>query len=993
MSGWRRLRWWFRSVSTQDIDRAVSNAKSDEDWRHVLWLCNRHLRRNPQSVPVVLMRARCYQALGDKGRYREEVALAHALDDTFVPAILQQVGDWIEDKRTQDALGLIGQIKDHPAVKDTVDSMLGALAARRAQADLASEYQLRAWMANFDHLRYANSFLFGLTYADVEEQRMASEHLFWAETLLPYADPPPGDRKRLLKSALLKLGLDAKQNSAGLRGSTARMRIGYWGGDFKEHSVRYFFRPLLEGHDRSAVEVFVYDDNFMNAAADLHTEAIRSHSDHFFLTSKLSDDEVVTLIQSHDLDVIVDVQGHTSANRLNLWQTRLAKVHMTGLAYPPTTGLSSIDFKFVDRHMVNAGTECYYTERQLVFPESFWCFDPKADAPYNPEPPYKRVGHITLGCWGNAAKISKALMRAWARILHQAPQARLHVVSHTFGDPVTENAFKEQMGHEGIPLDRLTCRGAYSLDELWIRYQEVDLMLDTYPFNGGTTSSWSLYAGVPVLTMAGASLQSRMGQSMMNNLGFPEYVVHSLDAYVARALDIIRDPQQLDAFRAVARQRFKSNALGDGKQYAAHFEALCRQALARTRGLDDDLRVPSPRVPPLELEEMLRRARMIRYHGQIEAFDRVLRMARKHYGSDVRIAEIEAEHLLEKADWQALESLLASQRHQTPYLLHVSALMALFLGRQEDATEHVRSLLKANEDFVEHTFGSVQNFRLQKKLWEAWLTTRPDEGQNPLHEHSSQGRVRWLVVVIGRDERTRRKCQQHIQQLLDTRHIPAEVRTCDFWERVEFINKILDQESADFDHVVIMRDHLEWVDADVLRRLELGLKQADVVSPAGALRWIQKDWAQDLPQFKRWGLMRPSRIDPNWVELHFAGDDHSILTLDAQVLDGQLLAFNPAHLRGIGPREGLQEAGYWAEEEWTHRLAKAGIRLAIHRCLGILVRSSPDAMNLHTSTGLQEVLNQLQIDPLALPIENFDIQTVHVKKPTEGLLVGKTFLT
>ena len=997
---WRKqFRFFFRRVTTQDIDQAIERVSSQGDWQHVLWLCNRHLKRNSQAVPVVLVRARCYQALGQNELHRKDLALAYALDDTYVPAIYQRAVSWVEDKQTEDAIRIIALIKDHPAIKDYVNSLLGTLCSRRAGAELASEYQLRAWMANFDHIRFANSFLFSLAYVDVDELRMASEHVFWAETLLPYVAPTGKTKDRLLAQVDEKLGVKPRHPSSQEVSRSAKLRIGYWGGDFKEHSVRYFFRPLLEGHDQGAVDVYVYDDNFMNAPPDQHTEAIRSHAHYFQNTMELSDDEVVALIQSHQLDVLVDVQGHTSANRLHLWQARLARIQMTGLAYPPTTGLRSVDYKFVDAHMVHPEIERYYAERPLVFPESFWCFDPKTEASYNVEPPYRRQSHITLGCWGNAAKISKPLMQAWARILNEAPNARLQVVSHTFGDPVTEKAFIDQLRDAGLPLERVACRGAYGLDELWVRYQEVDLMLDTYPFNGGTTSSWSLYAGVPVLTLAGQSLQSRMGQSMMTNLGFPEYVVDNADAYVNKALDVICRPEQLDAFRAVARQRFKSSGLGDGTKFARQFEELCRTALANLEADPNGVNPSESRIPPLPLSEMLRRARMVRYHGQLNAFERILNVARKHYGNDLRVRDFEVEGLMAQASFDAVRDVCCSVPEPSVYMLHALALTAVVEGKLDLAEDFARQLIHADVSLGEHAFGSQSHFKQQQMLWSAWLAVRDQIQDSPVDspvEMTTQPeprRLRWLIVVVGRDGG---KCDDRAKQLRDLLEAcphAVDVRTCDFWARVETLNAILADEADDYDHVIAVRDHVQLADTAALDRIAIALKDADIVSPAGALRWVQKEWAQDVPEYKYWGLMRPSLINKGSFELYFAGEAALEVLNGARVLDGQMLAFSPAKVRHEQFDERLEEAGYWAEEAWTNKLAEGGSRLAVHRGLGVIVNPTPDVNSLHTSAGLHQLLSRLNVDPLAIPIENYDIQTLQVRTPGEGLSVARAYLT
>ncbi len=992
----QKLRFYFRSVRTDDIDQAIAEVTEPDDWTFVLWLCNRHLQKNPQSVSTVLTRARCYQALNRPQAFREEAALAYALDDTFVPAIYHHASVLVDDSKTEQALELLAVIKDHPAVRDGVNALLAILCMRQARTSLAREYQLRAWMANLDDLRFANSYLFGLTYAEVDESDVSREHQFWAQTLLPRPALPEQQRDTILARVRKKLGPAGRVACKTASLSNQRIRIGYWGGDFKEHSVRYFFRPLIEAQDRERFEVFVYDENFMHGLPDQHTHAIKTHSDHFFDISELNDDEVVVLVESHALDILVDLQGHTSANRLHLWQKHLAPLQITGLAYPPTTGLSSIDYKLVDVHMLNGSSSNYYTERQLVLPRSFWCFDPKEDAPFAVRSPHHSNGYVTLGCWGNSAKITPTMMRAWGEILRSSPTARLLVISHSFGDSVTENAFRDLMHNSGVPMEQLHCRKSVPRDMLWSEYQNVDLMLDTFPFNGGTTTCWATYAGVPILTLSGKSLVSCMGKSVMNNLDAPNFVVTDIDQYVRRAIQLIQDPTPIDAFRASAREKFKSSSLGDGKRFASDFEAMCLQILANP----DERRaeVPRPNVPALELEEMLRRARMVSYHGNADACDRILRLCRSHYGQDKRILEYEAEALLVRRELERLERTCALESDQTPFIWHILAQSALARGQELAAKEFVRRILEVSFEPETEKPHTGQSLYLQQRLWRAWLTVHTQEIPQINTKTTQLSDVQLVrpcirVLVVGRDLQ---KCQsraQALQELWHSHRDQLQMETCLFEDRVEQINGFMKQKTTADEVIVVLREHVEIVNPNFLAEIVHCLNEADIVSPGGALRWVQKDWTQDSPIFKSWGLMRPSHLSENLIELHFAGSDQRLIIPGAKVIDGQIFAFAPSRVGEQLLDETLSEAGYWAEEDWSNRVADRGGRLLIHRQLGILVHPSLETVSLQTTTGQQRLLSRLGIDQMQMPVEDYRIQTVQVRTIEEGMSISARYLS
>lgn len=996
---WQKLRFFFRKITTQDIDSAIASVDQNSDWNHVLWLCDRYLSRNPESVPVVLTRARCYQAMNRPQAFKGQVSLAVALDDTFVPALYQQAGIYIEEKRIAEALSLIELIKDHPATRDGVDAMLSDLCMRRAQAGLAREYQLRAWMTNFDNLRHANAYLFRLTYADVDELDVAREHQFWAQTQPPCLDIQENRKNEILVHLGKKLGKD----SIPLKFATAnkhRIRIGYWGGDFKEHSVRYFFRPLIESHNQEKFETFIYDDNFMNGGGDQQTEAIKNYANHFFDTANLSDEEIVVLIESHQLDILVDLQGHTSANRLHLWQLRLAPLQITGLAYPPTTGLSTIDYKMVDVHMVSKGSAAYYTERQMIMPNSFWCFDPKEEAPFVKAPPYIKNGYITLGCLGNAAKITPAIMLAWSQILKEVSSVRLLVVSHSFGESVTEDAFRARLQDFNIPLNIVECKASIPRDQLWQLYQEIDMVLDTFPFNGGTTSCWATYAGVPVLTLSGESLTSCMGKSIMSNLGFPEFIAGSIDEYVDKGISIINNPKVIDNFRANARGRFKASSLGNGNYFAAEFEDTCLNLLEQRRNGCDPAG-PAPTVPALPLAEMLRRVRMVWYHGNVDACERILKVCRQHYGADPTIVEYEAEIMLGRRQFAALDRVCADIEPGYPELWHLQAQAALARGEDKTAYDHILRIVDSisrNEDNA-NSVASLQNRKLQGLLWQAWLTVANDHAVprvsriNQIEECSGDvAATKVLVVLVGNDLNHHCNRIKELESLFKNPICEIIYKSCSIFDRINFINECLASVEQLPDVIILLRDHVEISHDNFLSEILWSLTFSDIVSSGGAFRWIQKDWTQDLPKYKAWGLMRPSHLSENLYELYFAGTDTRRTLTGACVLDGQLLAFVPSRVIDHKLDEEMGGSGYWAEEDWCNRIHLAGGRLTIHRALGVVLHASTEIGNLHTTHGQVNLLRRLKIDPMQIPVNDYSIQSVQIHSPLHGIQVADIYL-
>ena len=365
------------------------------DYPGATQLLLRLFSKQPTNLDLLLSLAFCQKRLGRKDAHLKLLQEAHRLDDRNPSIVYELAQALVDARRSEDALPLMGLIKDEPGFAATVDRVLGSLAMGRGDAARAKDFQLNSWMSEFETPSAGHSYLFPLAYAETDEARLAQEHQFWADTLP--ATPGLDSAQALPPSAALKALRQLPQPST--KNSTSKIRLAYWGADFREHSVRYFSRPLIENHDKARFEVFIYSQNDAELPYDAQTEAFKAAADYFFDVGLLSDVELEALMLSHQLDVLVELSGHTAGNRLPMLTRRLAPVQLTGLAYPPTTGLRNVDGKFMDPHIHTPQASAYYAETPLVLPSALWCFDPMTGVPDVGPPPLEKTATSPSPAW------------------------------------------------------------------------------------------------------------------------------------------------------------------------------------------------------------------------------------------------------------------------------------------------------------------------------------------------------------------------------------------------------------------------------------------------------------------------------------------------------------------------------------------------------------------------------------------------------------------
>ncbi|MFY9316039.1 MAG: tetratricopeptide repeat protein [Burkholderiales bacterium] len=356
-----------------------------------------------------------------------------------------------------------------------------------------------------------------------------------------------------------------------------RLNVGYVSPNLHRHSVAAFLEPLLAAHDRSRVRVFCYSGV---QRPDEVTARLRGLADEWRELHGVGADAAADLIRADRIDILVDLAGHTGGGRPLLFARKPAPVQIAWLGYPDTTGLAQMDYRLTDA-VADPPDESdrLHTEKLLRLPEGFHCFQPEAGSPEPGELPSAASGRIAFGCFNNLAKVTPEMVALWARLLGAVPGSRLLMKAHALGSASARKRLQDQFGAAGIAAERVVLLGPEdSAAGHLARYREVDIALDTYPYNGTTTTCEALWMGVPVVTLAGPTHVTRVGASLLERVALDELVAASPEEYVARASALARDAARLRAMRRDLRARMQASPLMDGARFARAVEAAYRSA-------------------------------------------------------------------------------------------------------------------------------------------------------------------------------------------------------------------------------------------------------------------------------------------------------------------------------------------------------------------------------------------------------------------------------
>jgi predicted O-linked N-acetylglucosamine transferase (SPINDLY family) len=362
------------------------------------------------------------------------------------------------------------------------------------------------------------------------------------------------------------------------------LRIGYVSADFRLRPLAFFLPPILRFSDRREFVTVCYSNTQIE---DEYTAMIRSLANGWQDIRHVNDAKAAEAVRRDEIDILVDCTGHFEHGRPGLFALKPAPVQMALLGYPATSGVPGIAYRITDSLADPPGTEHLHSEEIVRLPGCYACYAPPERTPEVGPLPLSRNGFVTFGCVQKREKITPRMLEIWAAILEAEPQSMLtfHLVSPGREVAVEVRAPIERfLKRRGIASERLRWIGGLPYDDYLRGITEIDIALDTYPFNGMTTTAECLWMGVPVVTKAGTAHLSRVGLSFLNSIGMGGCVADSDDAYVHTAIRLASDLPALWEFRRGLRDRMQRSTLMDGRSYAAHIESAFRDIWRRSAG-------------------------------------------------------------------------------------------------------------------------------------------------------------------------------------------------------------------------------------------------------------------------------------------------------------------------------------------------------------------------------------------------------------------------
>jgi len=342
-----------------------------------------------------------------------------------------------------------------------------------------------------------------------------------------------------------------------------RLRVGLVSPDFCRHAVSYFIEPLLEQWDRRDLEITLYA---CGNVRDDYTRRLQAKADRWRDIQGVNDEHACLQIQRDEIDILIDLAGHTAGNRLPLLAQKPAPIQATYLGYYGTTGLKQVDYWITDHilHPLDKDDEKYATEKLCRLPRAYLAYRPLPDAPDVATLPMIKRGYPMLGSFNQSRKITKTTAERWMAVLEAIPEAHLLLKSKNLGEPIEAERVRQLFINMGLAQERLHLEGHSPSVAIHLgRYGEVDVALDTYPYTGCTTTADALWMGVPVLTVAGESMVSRQAAAVLVAAGRSEWVCKTKEELVDRCKDLLSDPLKLERIRGELRRSTAKSELLD----------------------------------------------------------------------------------------------------------------------------------------------------------------------------------------------------------------------------------------------------------------------------------------------------------------------------------------------------------------------------------------------------------------------------------------------
>jgi protein O-GlcNAc transferase len=482
----------------------------------------------------------CRQVLASQPKHPEALHL--------LGAIAYRVG------RYDAALDLIRQAVALRPNRVSAHSNLGSIYKSKGQIIEAIAAYRQAVALDPDDATIDSNLVYTLHFSPTcDAQTLAEEHRRWnrrhAQPLRKFIQPHSNDRN-----------------------PDRRLRIGYVSPDFRDHVIGRNLLPLFQHHDRRQSEITCYSHV---PRPDATTSQFQKMADHWHNIASLSDEQLAKQIREDQIDILVDLALHMGKNRLLVFARKPAPVQATFAGYPGSTGLETIDYRLTDPYLDPPGlNDQFYSEKSFRLPHTFWCYDPLGAEVSVNAPPAQSLGHITFGCLSNFCKVNDPVLQLWAQVLKSVDRSRMLILAP---EGSHRQRLTDLLHRDGIAPDRIefvTQRPRIPYLEL---YHRIDIGLDTFPYNGHSTSLDSFWMGVPVIIFVGKTVVGRAGVSQLTNLGLTELIANTPQEYVRLATELAGDLPRLAELRRTLRPRMQASPLMDAPLFARDIEAAYRR--------------------------------------------------------------------------------------------------------------------------------------------------------------------------------------------------------------------------------------------------------------------------------------------------------------------------------------------------------------------------------------------------------------------------------
>ena len=358
-----------------------------------------------------------------------------------------------------------------------------------------------------------------------------------------------------------------------------KIRVGYFSMDFREHPIAYLIGELIERHDRSKFEIYGF--SFGGDPGGAMRQQLEAAFDEFLDVRGMSAMDIAQLSRQHEIDIAVDLGGHTQASRPQIFAQRAAPIQINYLGYPGTFGNECMDYLVGDATVITEENQRYFSEKTIILPHQFQV-NPRGrpiSGGHGEKRPYGLPeDSFVFCCFNNSWKITPEGLGRWARILNQASSSVLWLHASS---AATKNNLKRAFQERGVDPGRIIFADRVSRQDYLEQYKSADLFLDTLPYNAGTTASDALWMGLPVLTLAGKSFAGRMAASLLNSIGLSELIAQSAAQYESLAIELASNADKLARIKAKLASNRSTSPLFDTALFAQHIEAAYRIAYDR----------------------------------------------------------------------------------------------------------------------------------------------------------------------------------------------------------------------------------------------------------------------------------------------------------------------------------------------------------------------------------------------------------------------------